>query len=242
MIPWPNLHAMQAQSVKQNIASCYPSSIIARHGHSSSVYCWKSLIYRAQHDSIIALIMDNFRTKSVKELQQYLKNRGVVFTGYYKANLVELCNSAALIGLQIDPDGLVEDREEVVLSKLRLEQSLLPLPSLLDYYSNNIAIVPQVNIFDIYNYLVTFRDYDHAIFRDVTKMEGYSMAKDGYVLEMKFAQYRNHNGVYAVLAKVKPRVQERDPLTKMKYYTAWIVLKDEDDSRIHSALCMCKGG
>ena len=133
--------------------------------------------------------MDNFTTKSVKILQEYLKDRGVVFSGICKANLVELFNAAAAIGLEIDPDGLVEDREEVVLDKLRLHQSVLQLPSLLDQYTKNIAMLPQVNIFDVYNYLVTFKDYDHAVFRDVTKMEGYSMAKDGYIIEMQFAQY-----------------------------------------------------
>ena len=201
MIPLANIQGILPPTFKTNSVSFTPSSIVVRHVLSSSAYYLKAFIYQLKHDHTITLKMDNFSTKSVKDLQKYLKDRGVVFTGYYKACLVELCHSTVLIGLQIDPDGLVEDREELVSSKLIhvLGQSLL---TLLDYYFNNISIIPQVNIFDIYNYLVTFRDYDHAIFRDYMKMEGYSMANDGYVLEMKFA----HSGVYAVLGKVKPRI------------------------------------
>ena len=170
MIPLPNIQGILPPTFKTNRVSFTPSSIVVRHVLSSSAYYLKALIYQLKHDHTIALKMDNFTTKSVKDLQKFLKDRGVVFTGYYKAGLVELCNSAALIGLQIDPDGLVEDCEEFVSSKLILGQSLLTLPNLLYYYSNNISIIPQVNIFDIYNHLVTFRDYDHAIFRDYMKM------------------------------------------------------------------------
>ena len=35
-----------------------------------------------------------------------------------KAPLIELCKAAAAIGLSIDPDGLTEDREEVIKDKV----------------------------------------------------------------------------------------------------------------------------
>ena len=95
---------------------------------------------------------------------------------------MELCEAAEELGIDIDPGGLVEDREEIISSKLTLARSAetLSLPTFLDNYTKNIAILPQVNIFDIYNYLISFSDYEHASFRDFTKMEGYTMAKDGY--------------------------------------------------------------
>ncbi len=52
-----------------------------------------------------------FHSKSVKELHLYLKERGVPYGRLLKQSLVELCNLAAEIGLEVDPDGLIEDRE-----------------------------------------------------------------------------------------------------------------------------------
>ena len=95
---------------------------------------------------------------------------------------MELCEAAEELGIDIDPGGLVEDWEEIISSKLTLARSAetLSLPTFLENYTKNIAILPQVNIFDIYNYLISFSDYEHASFHDFTKMEGYTMAKDGY--------------------------------------------------------------
>ena len=158
---------------------------------------------------------------------------------------MELCEAAEELGIDIDPDGLVEDREEIISSKLTLARSAetLSLPTFLDKYTKNIAILPQVNIFDIYNYLISFNDYEHASFRDFTKMEGYSMAKDGYVIDIEFARYPNTvSEVFAIKSRVKPRTQEKDPITKLKYYNVWLIINAEDNGRIISGYCTCKGG
>ena len=36
---------------------------------------------------------------------------------------MELCEAAEELGIDIDPDGLVEDREEIISSKLTLARS-----------------------------------------------------------------------------------------------------------------------
>ena len=56
----------------------------------------------------------------MKELELYLSERSVTFSGRNKASLVELCQAAHELGLEVDPDGLIEDRGEVILSKLTL--------------------------------------------------------------------------------------------------------------------------
>ena len=186
--------------------------------------------------------MDSFKGKSVKELQKYLRDRGVVTARYLKAGLLELCRAAEQLGIEIDPDGLIEDRHEIVSSKLRVEGGELEIPPLLSDYSTNIGILPLLSIFDIYNYLISFTDYTHGTFRDVTKMEAYSMAKDGYVRTVMAAPYASHDGYYAILSKVKPRTQEKDPISKLDHYPVWIIMWDNEDRRIKSALCHCKGG
>lgn len=51
----------------------------------------------------------NFYTSSVKELQTFLKDRGIIFSNQKKVDLIELCSAADELGLEIDPDGLIED-------------------------------------------------------------------------------------------------------------------------------------
>ena len=47
----------------------------------------------------------NFNRKSVKELQKYLKERSVTFSDLWKAELVEICEAAGRLGINVDPDG-----------------------------------------------------------------------------------------------------------------------------------------
>ena len=55
----------------------------------------------------------NFNRQSVKELQEYLKSKGVVSSMLRKADLTELCCLAKDIGIEVDPDGLLEDRDDI---------------------------------------------------------------------------------------------------------------------------------
>lgn len=57
------------------------------------------------------------KVASLAELQTFLIQRGVV-SGRKKIELVELCELAKEVSLVFDPDGLFEDREEVVREKL----------------------------------------------------------------------------------------------------------------------------
>lgn len=114
--------------------------------------------------------MKPWDTKSVRELQLYLKDRGVTYTNELKASLVQLCLDAESMGLEIDPDGLHEDRAEILAKKLVIGDVTLQCPTLLTNYTNNIAIIPLLSICDLYSYLMSFDDYTLATFRDVEKM------------------------------------------------------------------------
>ncbi len=52
-----------------------------------------------------------FKKKSVKQLKLFLKERGITYQNLKKASIFELCEAAVYVGVEIDPDGLVEDRE-----------------------------------------------------------------------------------------------------------------------------------
>jgi len=185
----------------------------------------------------------NWQKKTVKELECFLIARGVSVGGQKKASLIELCKSAHQLGIEIDPDGMTEDIQGVVKDKLRIDDNTFLLnPVLLTNYSNDVAVVPRLNIFDIYNYLIAFADYDEATFRDYNKMEAYTMQKDGYVIDIKFEKYEMHQDFVALRSQVKPRTREKDPITKLPYYNVWIILRNSGSQRVFSALCSCKGG
>ena len=186
----------------------------------------------------------NFTSRSLKELQKYLKDRGVTFSDIRKPELIDICQQAERLGIEVDPDGLLEDREEILKEKLTTQnKELLPNPETVQG-SKEINMLPPISIFDIYNYLVTFEQYDHAALRQYHKMEGFGLYEDGYVLDIECC---NLYSVYCALkSRVKPRTNEKDPISKLSFYKAWIILSktDQDSSMrtIISAHCTCKGG
>ena len=62
--------------------------------------------------------INDFSRKTVKELQEFLKVRGVTTTNKKKSELITLCEAAKSINIDVDPDGLRDDRPEVLLKKL----------------------------------------------------------------------------------------------------------------------------
>jgi len=64
----------------------------------------------------------------------------------------------------------------------------------LEVKSDDLSKLPQISIFDIYNYLLGFKMYDNSTLRNNQRMEGYSMFEDGYVLDVKTTTCSSDNG------------------------------------------------
>ena len=60
-----------------------------------------------------------FSSHSGQELQNFLIFRGVLITWQRKLDLVRLYQAAHNISIEIDPDGFLEDRGEVIGEKLQ---------------------------------------------------------------------------------------------------------------------------
>jgi hypothetical protein len=178
---------------------------------------------------------------SKKDLQLFLKERGIQYAGANKEQLTEMCALARETCADVDPDGLNEDIGDIIATKLRVGvDDNLTLPSLLEG-SWDLSSIPEFTVIDIYNYLMTFSQYDHTVLRYYYKMEGYTMFKDGFVLEVQGVRFNCRTDYAAVKAKVKPRTNDRDPLTKLDHYSVWITFNTEQVA-IKSAYCSCKGG
>ena len=185
--------------------------------------------------------MSIFKGQDVKALQNFLKARNVTFSGQNKATLLELCEGAKQIGIEVDPDGLLENREEVIKEKLLHGGVFFNNPGLLQC-SPNIAIILLIGQVDIINYLLSFESYGYV--RDLKKTEAYGLFKDGYVIDISCAKYVGLQ-YFCLKSKVKPRTKTKNPLTGLSYiiYSLWIILTDcEDAGRILLAFCNCKGG
>ena len=99
----------------------------------------------------------------------------------------------------------------MINAKQCLDGRQLENPALIasDIMTNNIALLPSLSIFDIYNYLAGFDEFEHSTFRDFKKMESYTLAIEGYVIDIEIATYRND--VFALRSQVEPRTSEKDP-------------------------------
>ena len=50
----------------------------------------------------------DFQFNSVKQLQNFLKYRGIIFSNQKKkCDLIQLCSAAVDLGVELDPDGLI---------------------------------------------------------------------------------------------------------------------------------------
>lgn len=160
---------------------------------------------------------------------------------------VPQCFLSWLHPFQIDPDGLLEDRQEIIRLKLSVtgfHQKSLPHPHSVSC-ANNLSIIPNVSIFDVYNYLLTFPEiYSHSKLKEYKKLEGYTLFLDGYVLDLSCGQFSPpFTNYFTVHSKVKPKTRERDPITRLPFYKCWIILtKNKDSCCVKSAFCCCKGG
>jgi hypothetical protein len=59
----------------------------------------------------------------------------------------------------------------------------------------NMSGLPELSIFDIYNYLLSYEEFTHASLREYHKLEWYCMFKDGYVKQLETVSF-DINGKY----------------------------------------------
>ena len=87
------------------------------------------------------------KKRTVKELQMILHERGVQYANEKKATLESLVEKALELNIEVDPDGLLEDRQEVLQDKLRLDESgdMLANPELITCTSDITQVTPCIS-------------------------------------------------------------------------------------------------
>ena len=182
--------------------------------------------------------------KTVTGLQKFLSARGIVCPKVRKAELEKLVAFAIEQNLELDPEGLLEDREETVREKLHLLQGGLSLPSPDTLTATpDLAGAPRITLRDVLNYQIEAKSvYSDGELKQPYRSEAWQMTRDNYVLEILYAEYEGTKFV-AIKSKVKPRTNQCDPVTKLPYYSVWIIISNEElGPEIKTAFCVCKGG
>ena len=151
------------------------------------------------------------------ELRKYLQERGIPHTNLKKAELSHLCSLANEIGLAIDPEGCIEDREEILRGKLVDGGTTLPNPAMVQG-SVDLNLLPSMSFFDVCTYLMD-KDVTWSAIRDYRRSEGYTMMRDGYVTRVEAATLTQ--GYFAIKTAVKPRTRDRDPISGSSHYYPW---------------------
>ena len=127
-----------------------------------------------------------FELLNVESLKKYLKDRNVPITQSRKADLIELCQAAHKLGLEIDPEGLQENRNEIARKKILISgeknETYFLLPTLPNTF-NDSSSVPEITLYDITSYL-SISGTPVSKLRNPTKLDGYMLFKDGYVIDL----------------------------------------------------------
>ncbi|GFO14914.1 hypothetical protein PoB_004141900 [Plakobranchus ocellatus] len=105
----------------------------------------------------------------------------VVITRKNNPELIELCSEAEYLGLEVDPDGILECRSDIFKSKLQVAQDdgtafNLPLSPLVECDSN-LSILPLfVTLFHALSYIAQSSNYSMRSLKHYPKLEGYGLA------------------------------------------------------------------
>ena len=134
-----------------------------------------------------------------------------------------MCRDAKRVDLQFDSDGIKDNRQKALSKQLQTNDGIKLKLSFLCQTSNDLGIIPQLSIFDLYNKLRGFSDFDNESMRKFENIEGHHMFRDGHVNHIEFGLFDNTKEYCFVVSHVKPRTNEKDPISKLLYYKLWII-------------------
>lgn len=186
--------------------------------------------------------MEDFNKLNVPKLQDYLKERGVVFWKYKKKELVDLCLKAHQTNISKDPDFINDDLKSQIAKKLIVDGDKVLRNPFEAQGSNDLSSLPDIDRIDIYNYLINFKDnFDHKKIKTYKSLDGYQLYEAGYVQNLKLCQNLDVDNYIAMKFQVQPKTRKEDPVNKVPFYEGWIIIEKTEPS-IKGAYCKCKGG
>ena len=193
-----------------------------------------------------AITQETFKEKPVPWLKQYLKARGIQFSGKRKAELVELCwNSHQLKAPKILEVETVESTESLIKEQLKTsDEGFLANPlskeSGLTRWTQDLVNVPEFRFPDLFNYLVGKNEYNPESLKSYKSLLGYKLYFDGHVEDLRYHPPQPDSSSYCTFKfSVKPTEKSKAGDGSATYKGFFVLKKD---GNVHSAYCPCKGG
>ena len=136
---------------------------------------------------------DNFSSKPVPWLKDFLKERGIQSSGKRKAELIELCvKSSEIKAPKIAEEEAVVNPVILVNDQLKTpDEGNLPNPLIrecgLSKWTQNFSNVPDFRFPDLFNYLVG-KDpgYNPESLKSYKSLLGYKLYFDGHVEDLRY--------------------------------------------------------
>ena len=163
--------------------------------------------------------MVNFSSWNLTDLQVYLKERGVTCSKSRKADLVELCQLACTNNLEVDPNCFLDNIAENIKSKFTISGKVIPDPGTFNG-SSDIALLPNIDNSDIYNYLIQFKElYAHKQLKAYRNLDGCQLYEAGYVEKVEFVPEIGDNPMWMKYRKGMMTASSFHRISKLKVST-----------------------
>ena len=185
----------------------------------------------------------DFENMRVKELKDYIQQRGVPVSTYKKPDLVLLAQSLHQMNASVDPDYREDCIEHCLDEHLTLPAGKrVPDPFKMSNVSSDFSSLPTFGLMDIFNHLIMSKtEYDKDMLASWRSFDEYTLFKNGHVrsLQHKIIFDNDDSKFHVILGQVIPTQKEKTQEGD-RVYKLWFILKP--NGSIYSAFCRCKGG
>ena len=171
---------------------------------------------------------------NVIELQTFLKERGIQLSdgGKRKRNeeLIHLCENAENMK-QPRIEAPVEHVSAVIKQKLKTNESQLPNPDAVLWWTHNFSEVPEYTFGHMYSYLIeNDEQYTEETLRSFKSLTGFKLFRDGHVTDLKYHSVNSDYCFFKFSVKPTEKTKTEDGLLT---YNGFVVMRKK--AEIHSA-------
>ena len=179
----------------------------------------------------------DFNNKTVTQIHEFLKLRGISANGYKKNDLVKIAEFVNDIKCQVDPDFTCENTEKLVEDRYK-GAGCSEDPFKLTGFSSDLSNIPNFTLYDIFNYLLIHQaDFDKKKLKAFKSAEDYRLYFDGHVENLEFLRQET---ISVFKTQVKPTQRDKTFYSK-SYYDAWFIICNAT-GEVLAAYCVCPGG
>ena len=157
-----------------------------------------------------------------------------------KHSLVKLCEAVYNLDLPKNPDYQGISSSDDLARKLKILGLKGEDPLNMDGFSSRLSDIPNVTLYDFFNYLITSRaDYDRRKLKAYKSCDDYRLFYDGHVENLEFNGLGD-SPLCLFRAKVKPTQGDKTYQNK-SHYSLWLCIGKKNGD-VRSAYCTCIGG